>query len=754
MSIPSTQQESAAWSPKGELVAAVIMGMGLSFGFIVWGLAFLGLEAASSPLTASIVFAGQVLALGIGLVYGGRAALGALRHGAFDIDVLMFLGALLAAIVGEVADGALLLFLFTLSGALEGLAMERTTRAIEALSKLMPTSALRLNVATGAWEKVEPQLLVPGDRVRILPGETIPADATLDAGSTSVNQATLTGESMPRDVAAGDELFAGTINVGNPVEATVLRPAGESSLQRILDLVTTAQQQREPVQQLLDRLSQPYAIGVLIMSVMAFLGFWLLAGAPWRESLYTGITLLIVASPCALIIATPTATLAAISRGARSGVLFKGGQSIQRLAGLGAIAFDKTGTLTVGKPRVNQVHPVAWSHGREVLAIAAGLEAHSTHPIAEAIIAAAKQRGVAPVELSEVGYVAGRGVSGWAVGVPASAELGSALAGQSPRPIEARLGSLAHTSELIPVCLRSRVRELLELVQGRGQIAVVCAYNEQAVVFILSDTVRPGAECLVTRLHELGVRPVVMLTGDNRLTAARVGEALGLDEVHAELLPEHKVEHVRALRTATHRRESALPETSRRGKRARLRDALNVLRGALSVGGDRGVGVIGDGVNDVPALAASDVSIAIGSIGSDAALESADIVLLSDDLSAVPWAVALARRTRRTITINLLFAVSAMLVMAVTVIVSKLLGVTVPMWAGVVGHEGGTLLVVAHSLLLLVYPGVPLCTCRSHAAGESGGAPHAKSGHRESSADARNAGVDAGVDAGSRVAGV
>jgi Cd2+/Zn2+-exporting ATPase len=250
------------------------------------------------------------------------------------------------------------------------------------------------------------------------------------------------------------------------------------------------------------------------------------------------------------------------------------------------------------------------------------------------------------------------------------------------------------------------------------------------------------------------VRPVVMLTGDNRLTAARVGEALGLDEVHAELLPEHKVEHVRALRTATHRRESALPETSRRGKRARLRDALNVLRGALSVGGDRGVGVIGDGVNDAPALAASDVSIAIGSIGSDAALESADIVLLSDDLSAVPWAVALARRTRRTITINLLFAVSAMLVMAVTVIVSKLLGVTVPMWAGVVGHEGGTLLVVAHSLLLLVYPGVPLCTCRSHAAGESGGTPHAKAGHRELSADARNAGVDAEVDAGSRVAGV
>jgi Cd2+/Zn2+-exporting ATPase len=292
------------------------------------------------------------------------------------------------------------------------------------------------------------------------------------------------------------------------------------------------------------------------------------------------------------------------------------------------------------------------------------------------------------------------------------------------------------------------VRELLELVQGRGQIAVVCAYNEQAVVFILSDTVRPGAECLVTRLHELGVRPVVMLTGDNRLTAARVGEALGLDEVHAELLPEHKVEQVRALRTGTHREASAIdggPESARRGKRARFSDALGVLRAALSVGGDRGVGVIGDGVNDAPALAASDVSIAIGSIGSDAALESADIVLLSDDLSAVPWAVALARRARRTITINLLFAVSAMLLMAVTVIICKLLGVTVPMWAGVVGHEGGTLLVVSHSLLLLVYPGVPLCSCRSLAPGEGASTLGAKADQPAGAADAEGASVNAGT---------
>jgi Cd2+/Zn2+-exporting ATPase len=659
-----------AWffaTPKGELVGALTSGALLLAGFVLTRAIDAG---AAHTLGHAMVWT----SLAIGLFFGGRAAAGALAEKKFDIDVLMVVGAVLAAYLNAPAEGSLLLFLFTLSGALEDLAMQRTTRAVEALGKLMPTQALRWDGS--AWSPVPPESLVPGDRVRIPAGEVIPADARLVVGSTAVNQATLTGESMPREVSPGDELFAGTLNAGNPIEAQVLRPAAQSSLAKIIHLVTLAQSQREPVQRLIDRLSQPYALGVVFVSTLVFFVWWLALAVPAKEALYTAITLLIVASPCALIISTPTATLAAISRAARGGVLFKGGQAIERLARLSAVAFDKTGTLTVGRPRVMQVHPVAWSDGRQLLAVAAGLEAHSTHPIAEAIVDVAKQRGIEPAEVDQVTNVTGRGLSGVYRGLPV------------------RLGSLHHAEELIPVCLRARVREVMDLVQHRGQIAVVCAYDQSAAVFMLADAVRPGAECLTQRLHELGVKPVVMLTGDNAKTAEKVATSLGLDRFHAQLLPQDKVAHVEALK----RGDAPTPSGTPNGA-------------ATTPARRRAVGVIGDGVNDAPALAASDVSIGIGSIGSDAALESADIVLLADDLAVVPWAVALARRARRTITINLVFSLSAIAVMAVGVLAGHFAGYVMPLWMGVLGHEGGTLLVVAHSLLLLAHPGVPVCTC-------------------------------------------
>ena len=649
-------------TPRGELSAAITAGVLLLAGFVLTRLSDAGTVHTTGH---AMVWA----SLAIGLFYGGRAAWAALRERKFDIDVLMVVGALLAAYLNAPAEGALLLFLFTLSGALEDLAMQRTTRAVEALGRLMPTQAQRWDGA--AWASVEPEALAPGDRVRILPGEIIPADARLALGETSVNQATLTGESMPRDVRPGDDLFAGTINVGNPVEAVITRAAAQSSLAKIIHLVTQAQSQREPVQRLIDRVSEPYAIGVMVVSSFVFLVWWRLLGVPVDQALYVAITLLIVASPCALIISTPTATLAAISRAARGGVLFKGGSAIERLARLRAVAFDKTGTLTIGRPRVIQVHPVAWSDGRQVLAVAAGLEQHSTHPIAEAIVEVARARGIEPAAVEGVTNTTGRGMAGTFAGQPV------------------RLGSLHHVEDMIPVCLRARVRELMDLVQHRGQIAVVGAYDQSAAVFMLADAARPGAECLVERLHEAGVRPVVMLTGDNANTARRVGEALHLDRVHAQLLPEDKVERVQALKREL----------------------------AGSAGRDTAaVGVIGDGVNDAPALAAADVSIAIGSIGSDAALESADIVLLADDLAVVPWAVGLARRARRTIAINLAFALGAIGVMAVGVLAGHFAGYVLPLWVGVLGHEGGTLLVVGHSLLLLAHRGVPVCTCRDHPA--------------------------------------
>lgn len=647
-------------SPWGELISAIIAGTLLLAGFVI---------AHTADAPGSVPFVLYWISLSLGLIHGGRAAFEALAQRHFDIDVLMVLGALLAAWVGAPAEGALLLFLFVLSGALEALAMARTTRAVEALHKLMPTAAMRLRSGAAstdpdAWEHVPPESLAAADRIKILPGEIIPADAAVSLGESSINQSTLTGESVPRDVRVGDALYAGTINVGNPIEAIVTRPAKESSLQRILNLVIEAQQQREPVQRLIDRLSQPYAWGVLILSIAVVLIWWLAFNVPFvqhtpagmRGALYTGITLLIVASPCALIIATPTATLTGIARGARSGVLFKGGQSLERLSRLAAVAFDKTGTLTIGKPRVQQIHPIGWSDETALLRVAAGLEQESTHPIAQAIIDAAKERSIDPATIEAGKFTVGRGVSA------------------TYQSKEARLGTLIFTEPLIPACLRASVADTLARVQHRGEIGTVVTWDQHTGVIVLSDQVRPGAPELVARLHDLNVRPVCMLTGDNRATAEHVANALGLDRWHAELLPPDKVAHVQKLK-------DEIAREKRTGT----------------------VGVIGDGVNDAPALAAAGVSIAIGSIGSDAALESADIVLLSDDLGVVPWAVGLARRVRRTITINLIFSISAIVIMALATLIGSRIGHDVPLWAGVIGHEGGTLLVVANSLLLLLY---------------------------------------------------
>jgi Cd2+/Zn2+-exporting ATPase len=335
----------------------------------------------------------------------------------------------------------------------------------------------------------------------------------------------------------------------------------------------------------------------------------------------------------------------------------------------------------MGRPRLEQVHAVAWSDGKELLSLAAAIEGESTHPIAAAIREAAVIRGVAPsTALRSITHTTGRGMS-------AKLPVGE---GASATEVEVRLGSRAHTDEVTPVCLRNRVHDVLSTIQNRGQIGVVIAVDHpgdersiesatvgQAAVLIMSDAVRPGARELVTRFHALGVKPVKMLTGDNKVTAERVASSLGLDAFEAEMLPQDKLDAV-----------------------ARMK---NDLKHRAQTTGDThlGVAVIGDGVNDAPALAAADVSVAIGSIGSDAALESADIVLLSDDLGTVPWAVGLARRARATVRANLIFALSVIGLMGLATLVGSLTGHRVPLGIGVLAHEGGTLLVVLNSLRLL-----------------------------------------------------
>ena len=650
---PSTEEANASrlFAPRTQVAAALFAGLLLFVSLL--------LHLAKADTSATVL---HWTALAVGLLYGAKAAFEAAKTQFVDIDVLMVVAAVLAAAIGAPAEGALLLFLFVLAGGLEDLAMEQTTRSVEALHKLLPTKAERWDDATNAWALASPESLKPGDRVRVKAGEQVPADALLTGGRTSIDQASLTGESQPRTVEPGDELYGGTVNVGDTVECVVLRPSGESALARILHLVTEAQQQREPVQQLIDRLSQPYAVGVFAVSIGVFLLWWLGLGRDWQSAMYTAIGLLIVVSPCALVLATPTATLAGISRAARGGVLFKGGKAVERLARLGAVAFDKTGTLTVGRHVVRRITVLVDTDERAMLAVARALVQTSTHSISLAVVEAAKARNVEPAHAENVRYDPGRGVRGTVNGA------------------EARMGSLQFVQPLISPAIHERIVQMLGGLQGRGLIGNVCAHSGSAAVFILADAVRPGAECLVERLHTLGVRPVVMLTGDNRHTGEAVARQLGLDQVHTEQLPENKVAHVRRLKEQ------------------------------LAGGGKRTVGVIGDGVNDAPALAAAGVSIAIGSIGSDAALENADIVLLSDDLSAVPWAVGLARRVRRTITVNLVFALGAMALMAIGVIAGSLSGWRMPLWMGVIGHEGGTLLVVAHSLLILAYRTIPTCS--------------------------------------------
>lgn len=643
-----------------------------------------GWLAAVRSGTDGVFIAGSVLvwvSLAIGMFYGGRAAWESLKERQFDIDVLMVVGAALAAWVAArtpegpqpPTEGALLLFLFVLAGALEDLAMARTTRAVEALHSLMPTAAFRWRGAEdggrGKWEEVNPDVLAEGDLIKVLPGEAIPADARLLSGAraqetAAIDQATLTGESVPRVVAPGEEIYAGTINVGNAIEAEVIRPARQSSLQRVLNLVVEAQQQRQPVQRAIDRLSQPYAIGVMVVSALVFLVWWLVLGQPiWTGSggaLYTAITLLIVLSPCAVVISTPTATLAGITRGARGGVLFKGGQAIERLARLGAMAFDKTGTLTVGRPRLLRIVPLGPEGPIEldtdpILRVAGALEQESTHPIAAAIREAAASKGLDPRCAMRTSFTPGRGVSG------------------SCEQHEARIGTFDHAAPLVDARVHPHIRTALAAAQEAGQIATVMAWRDYAAVFVLSDEPRPGAEHLVSELHALGVSPVVMLTGDNERTARAVATRLGIDLWRAQMLPEQKVEEIRRIK-------AELPPRV-------------------------GMGIIGDGVNDAPALAAADVSLAIGSIGSDAALESADIVLLAEDLRAVPWAVRLARRARATIRLNLVFALTAIVVMAVLTLATSVTERPFPLWMGVLGHEGGTMLVVGNSLLLLIFRG-------------------------------------------------
>jgi Cd2+/Zn2+-exporting ATPase len=592
--------------------------------------------------------AGLPTSLSLGLLLGAYAAGGfytlrdawqGLRARRFDIDTLMIVAAAGAAALGAWAEGALLLFLFSLGHALEHLAMDRARAAIEALAQLAPRTALVQR--RGAEIEVRVEDLLRGDRVIVKPGSRLPADGRILSGSSAVDQSPLTGESMPVDKQADDPVFAGTVNGEGALIIEVTRLARESTLSRMVEMVAEAQTQKSPTQRFTDRFERVFVPAVLIGAGLLIVLPPLL-GYPFTESFYRAMAVLVAASPCALAITTPSAVLAGIARAARGGVLIKGGAHLENLGSLTAIAFDKTGTLTVGKPQVTEVVAVEGSED-ELLKMTAAVEARSAHPLAQAVVAEAKRRGLVWNEAAEVEAITGQG-------------LRARLDGRKVAVGNAKL----FTGEVLPEALRQHDERLA----GVGSTTMLVQVDGRFLgVLALADTPRAGARAVLARLHEIGIRKAIMLTGDNERVGRAIGDAVGIDEVQTSLMPEDKVRTVEELAT-------------RHGQ----------------------VAMVGDGVNDAPAMARATVGIAMGGAGTDVALETADVALMADDLAKLPFAVALSRASKRIIRQNLWVSLG---------VVALLIPATLAGFAGigvaVAIHEGSTLVVVINALRLLAY---------------------------------------------------
>ncbi|MEW6400162.1 MAG: heavy metal translocating P-type ATPase [Chloroflexota bacterium] len=586
--------------------------------------------------------------LSLGLLLGAYAAGGfytlrdawqSVKSRSFDIDTLMIVAAAGAAALGAWEEGALLLFLFSLGHALEHMAMDRARKAIEALAELAPKTALVQR--DGAEAEVRVEDLLRGDRVVVKPGSRIPADGQVASGNSAVDQSPVTGESMPVDKQPGDKVFAGTVNGEGALIVEVTKLARESTLSRMVEMVAEAQTQKSPTQRFTDRFERIF-VPVVLAGAALLIVLPPLFGFPFAESFYRAMAVLVAASPCALAIATPSAVLSGIARAARGGVLIKGGAHLENLGVLTAIAFDKTGTLTVGKPKVTNVVAISGDEAR-LLTIAAAVESRSAHPLAQAVVTEAKGRGLSWNEAGEVEAVTGKGVR-------------AEFSGQKIVIGNARL----FDGEAIPEVVQQHADRL----QKEGKTIMLIRMDEQFLgVVALADTPREGAKQVLERLHQTGIRKTIMLTGDNERVGRAIADAVGLDEVKAGLLPEDKVK--------------AMEELAQRYGQ---------------------VAMVGDGVNDAPAMARATVGIAMGGAGTDVALEAADVALMGDDLSRLPFAVALSRASKRIIRQNLWVSLG---------VVALLVPATLFGWAGigvaVLIHEGSTLVVVLNALRLLAY---------------------------------------------------
>ncbi len=634
---PRRITERVSWWEQWSLAAAAVL---------CWSLLAVALIADHFTTAPPVAVTALYL---LSYVAGGTFAARTALHDLFvertvSVDFLMIAAAIGAAFVGHWEEGAILLGLFSTSNALEHHALGRTQRAVRALMELSPAVATVVDEAGERVVAVEELRL--GQTVLVRPGERVAVDGAVLAGDTAIDQSAITGESIPVSKGVGDAVFAGTINSYGAIRVRVDRLHQESTLSKIVQFVEQAQAEKSKTQRFTDRFEGWYAVGVILFSIIVGIAPPLLFGQEWQPSIYRAITLLVVASPCALVISTPASTLSALANAARNGVLFKGSAYLEDISETKTIAFDKTGTLTHGRPALTDVVSLenGWSEDR-VLLLAASAERFSEHHMAMAIVRGAGERGL-PLEEGK----AFRAYPG--MGIYAQVDGDEVLAGN--RMLFAEYG----------VTIPTEAEEEANRLRDEGKSAIFLGDREAVRgLLAVADTLRASARGVVDALKAEGIARIVVLTGDNQRVADAIGAELGIAEVYADLLPEEKL---------------------------RIIDELKQ---------DGPVTMVGDGVNDAPALATASIGVAMGGAGTDVALETADVVLMADDLSKLPYAINLSRRTRRTIRQNLAFSL-AVIVTLVTATLTR--GIPLPL--GVVGHEGSTVIVVLNGLRLLRTP--------------------------------------------------
>lgn len=637
--------------PNTELIFALVCGAMLGIGYLIDNLVTGAPKWLPTGSYVAAYFFGGFFTL--------REAIDNLRLKKFEIDTLMLVAAAGAAALGAWAEGALLLFLFSLGHALEHYAMGRAKQAIEALAKLAPeTATVRRD---GQTSEIPVEQLVVGDVAIIRPNERLPADGFVIKGSSAINQAPVTGESIPVDkvpvadavaaraepdaVEAESRVFAGTINGGSAIEIEVTRRSNESALAKVVKMVSEAETQKSPTQRFTDRFERVFVPAILVLSVLLLFA-WIVVDEPFRNSFYRAMAVLVAASPCALAIATPSAVLSGVARAARSGVLVKGGAPLEHLGSLKAIAFDKTGTLTEGRPRITDVVPVDGTDEGELLALAVAVEDLSDHPLAQAIVKDGRERlqdRALPVA-ADMKSLTGRGVT-------ATVDGHTVWIGKAEM----------FGTDGVPA-LGQRATDAIARLRESGRTTMVVRMGDRDLGAIgLMDTPREAAKIALRRLRGMGVSRMIMISGDHQKVAEAISNEVGIDEAWGDLMPEDKVAAIKKL------------------------------------AGEDKVAMVGDGVNDAPAMASATVGIAMGAAGSDVALETADVALMADDLAHLPFAVGLSRHTRSIIRQNVFVSLGVVAFLVPATILGVGIGPAVAV------HEGSTLLVVINALRLLAY---------------------------------------------------